>query len=135
MRYSHSAVSLLNKEGEASLYITHGYYYSLRTGKAIWLKDTWRYQYDKNEWEEVVTTVSPSARYGALAVAYQGDIYLHGGDDGSHISSSSYQPKYFSDFWRFCPVHNQWTLLSGMCMYTCVCMCVFNVGYEYLFVF
>ena len=102
VRYSHCAASL-----DTSLFVSHGYYYESNPLRAmiqseisvssivsnetvvdapVWKDDTWIYTQKEQKWRKIEEKGErrPIARYGAVCVGLEGNVYMHGGDDGGN---------------------------------------------------
>ncbi len=120
-----AAVSWIDSSGNFWLFGGYGYSAS---GVASWLNDLWKYDPGTNQWTWVSGTNTtgqagiygtkgvsnpsnmPGSRYNAISwVDASGKFWLFGGGPFGQPSSMGY----LNDLWRYDPVSNEWTWISG----------------------
>eukprot|EP00775_Hariotina_reticulata_P012472 gene12472-biopygen14358 len=84
--------------------ISHGYHYNKNKQQAVWLSDTWAYDFTKQDpgWAVLSNaqpsniSTAPCGRFGHAMAVLSGQLLLHGGNDGglSKHGGQGYEPGY-----------------------------------------
>ena len=94
-RYGHTMVNI---EGKFYLFGGQG-----NEARALFLDSTYMFNHSTNNWKNLKPTSKPTARQGHSAVAYNGKMYMFGGQ-----GQQDYQ-----DVWVYDPVANSWQMLGS----------------------